>query len=328
MNSKLRISLFGLAGLVAGFTLQGCFAKQPLPECNVTITSAGLGIGPYLVVLEPVSGTGACAQLDHAYAGMQRFRTAAQGGQFSLGVRTSLVADPWLGYTYSGNADPTNDCVNEEDCQGTDDPSAACVLPLEDGGVELYDGTPVTVDMGVGTVTLADGGTYEVDPANECTYVEEEIYRADPNDQNGDRITGIGQMSVFPTDGVCTVGDFDGGVQNYEAVPLFLEDGGTSELPAITHQAEWSNFRLFMSSKVQGTAFKADLKYTEGGCVANYRALGIWPAHECMTDDDCDPVANPDAGRVFGSGLNPEFKPVCNTTLGYCVPSVDPETIK
>jgi hypothetical protein len=329
MNKTLRISLFGLAGAVAGFTLQGCFSPQPLPECSVTITSAGFGLSPYYVKLDKVDGTGTCADLDHMYAGMQRYRTKPLGGDFRLAVKASPLADPHLGYTLAANLDPTNDCANEEDCQGADDPTMACVVGASDGGVELFDGTPVDVADDVGTVNLADGGSYEVDLANECGEVQEPVYRVDPADPDGKNLNAFGKLPQFPTNGVCSIAQWEAGsgVQNFEAISETQVDGSPFTVPAEKHAIEWADFNLINSTKVPGTAFTANVKYTVGGCVANYKAVGFWPEVSCAEDVDCSPNADLDAGRVFGSGINPEFKPVCDKDRGVCVPSVDVTTL-
>ena len=111
----------------------------------------------------------------------------------------------------------------------------------------------------------------------------------------------------------------------------------TQTLPAITYKLEYTNFNVINSTKVPGTAFTADVKYTEGTCVAEYKALGFWPPVSCsnkpsegalVESGECDPNGDLDAGRVTGSGINPEFKPKCDTALGMCVPSVDVTTIK
>jgi hypothetical protein len=338
MSKNLRISLIGFAGAIAGFVLQGCFAAQPTPECSVTITAAGLGLPPYYVKLDRVSGTGSCSQLDHMYAGVQRFRTQASGGAFTFAIRSSPVVDPYLGYVYSADVDPYNNCANEENCTGEDDEpgdvSGQCVTTLGDGGVETYDGTPVSGDEAQPT----DGGEpFTIDTENECISVDDPITRADPADQNGKLLNAIGKMPQFPTNDVCAVTDFVGGEQNFQEEVLDLVDGTTTTLPAITYKLEYSNFNIINSAKVQGTAFVSDVKYTEGSCVAEYKAVGFWPEIHCSNDPsegalvdstECDPNADLDAGRVFGSGINPEFKPKCDTALGVCVPSVDVTTIK
>jgi len=327
MNSKFRTTLMGLVGAVAGFALQGCFTPQPLPECSVTITSAALGLAPYFVVLTKESANGTCGDMKSMQIGLQRYRTKASGGAFTLAVKASPVVDPYLGYVYSANQDPANDCVNEDDCQGAADPAATCVITQADGGLELPDTTPV--DPSTGDVTPTDGGDpFTVDPANECGPVDEPVYRVDPNDPDGKKLTAIGDMPQFPTNGVCTVTNFVGGAENYKAETLTLVDGTTDTLPAITYKLEFENFNVLSTTTVPGTAFTSTIKYTEGSCNATFKAIGFWPPVGCADDTDCAPNADLDAGRLFGSGINPDFKPTCNKDLKTCVPSVDLTTLK
>lgn len=353
MSKHIRLTVVGLIGAVGGFGLQGCFAPQPTPECSVTITAAALGLGPYYTKLARVDGTGTCSQLDHMQTGLQRFRTAPSGGAFKLAVKTSPVTDPFLGYVFSADTDPFNNCVNEDDCQGEDDQELSCVINVADGGVELFDGRPVTIDgAGDGTAEQADGGVFPIDLANECQSVPEPVKRRDPLDPPGAKLIATGEMPQFPNAaGVCAVTNFSGGEQNFQPEVLDLADGsGQVTLPAVTYKTEFTNFNVINTAKIPGTVFTADVKYTEGGCVANYKALGFWPGIHCsavagdadpslgdgpdadghvlVTSGDCDPTANPDAGRVYGSGINPEFKPKCDTNTGYCVPTVDVTAIK
>ncbi len=334
MSKNSRISLFGLIGGVAGFALSGCFAAQPTPECSVTITAAGQRLGPYYALLTPVDGTGSCATLDHMYMGVQRFRTQANGGAFTLAVKTSPVVDPFLGYVYQADVDPSNNCANEEDCQGEDDPTAACVRTVADGGLELDDGS--AVDPTTGTVTVADGGSFDVDLENECTSVPEPLERRDATDPDGKKLNAIGQMPQFPSNKVCTVTNFVGGEQNYQEEVLTLANGSTFTEPAVTYKTEFTNFNVITSAKVPGTAITTDMKYTEGGCVANYKVVAFWPEIHCSNpasegalvySTECDPNSDADAGRFLGSGINPAFEPKCDTARGVCVPTVDVTTI-
>lgn len=321
MNQNLRISLFGFTGAIAGFVLQGCFAPQPTPECGVTVTAAALGLNPYYVKLEKQSGTGACANLTHMSVGLMRYRTQASGGAFTVAVRPSVVVDPYLGYDFSADQDPANNCVNEEDCLGEDDPTMMCLV----SPTETIDGTPVVDD----TATPTDGGEpFVIDPANECTVVEEPLPRVDPADPDGANLNGIGQMPQFPTKNVCPITNIVGAAQNFGEEMVTLADGGTQTFPAATYKTEFTDFNIITSTKVPGTAFTANIKVTEGSCVADYKAVGFWPPIECSSEADCDPNADLDAGRIFGSGINPDFKPKCDMDLGVCVPSVDVTTIK
>lgn len=330
MNNTLRISLMGLVGAAAGFALQGCFAPQPLPECNVTVSSAAFGLTPYYVRLENPTGGSMCTPIDHLYAGMQRYRDQPLGGNFTLGVRASPVVDPLIGSNYSADVDAYNNCSHEEDCLGEEDPVNGCVNLVEDGGVELFDGTPVTVADDVGTVDLADGGSYEVDPANECMSVPDSISRVDPADPEGKKVIALGKLPTLPTDGVCAITEWEAGsgVQNFGEEMLELVDGGTETLPATTYGVQWQDFKIYNNAKVPGTAFSAKVTVTEEGCSTTYDALGVFPAVDCTTDEDCNPSSNLDAGRPLGSGISPEFKPTCDTSRGICFPSVDVTTLK
>lgn len=354
-NKSLRIGLLGLTSAVAGFALQGCFAQQPLPECSVTISAAGQGLPPYFVLLTKVdsTGPGTCGDLKTMQVGMQRFRTKANGGDFTVAIRSSPVVDPYLGYNYSENIDDSNDCVNESDCQGADDILDTCVNFVDDGGIELNDGTPViAIDDKVGNIDALDGGFVdgaedggfiELDLANECGPVPEAIERRDPTDPDGKKLSVIGKMPQFPTAGLCAVTDFTDGTENFQAETLTLVDGSTKVLDAVTYSVAWSNFKVINTAKVPSTGFIGDLKFTEGGCTANYKARGFWSgstngnaAIKCTptTDEqlsyatECDPSGDLDAGRVLGSGINPDFAPKCDKTLKVCVPSVELETLK
>lgn len=330
-TNRIRTSLLGLAGAVAGFAFQGC-TPQPLPECSVTITSAALGLGPYYVQLkkESSTGTGSCGDLTHMQVGLQRFRTAPSGGAFTLAAKTDLVTDPYLGYIYSENVDDSNDCANEDDCQGAGDLANACVNLLADGGVELNDGTVVDPTTGDFTVMYADGGSdmATADLMNECGPVADSIPRVDPADPDGKNLNAIGDMAQFPVNGQCAVTNWKGGAQNYQAEDLSLVDGTSKTLPAITYKVEFENFNVLSTTKVPGTAFTTTVKYTEGGCSATFTGVGFWPQVHCSADVDCDPSSDLDAGRLLGSGINPDFKPTCNKDLGVCVPSVDVTTLK
>lgn len=300
MNNT-RIGLLGLASAVAGFALAGCFAAQPLPECNITPTSAGLGLGAYYVQLTKIDGTGSCANLDHMNMGMQRSRLPPAMGtttpvttEFTLNLKPSLVVDPYQGLTYAADSDPSNDCTLGEEC---------------DMCVAMEDGDPDTED-------------------NLCGAVPDPVYRVDPADMDGAKQLGTGKLPQFPVDGVCTATDFTGMEQNFQEEVVDLIDGGTETFPAALVKTEWTGFEILSTAKAPGTVWRAKLKYTEGNCVANYDAFAFWPEIHCAADVDCDPFADVDAGRVLGSGINPEFKPKCDTMAGVCVPTATWDELK
>jgi hypothetical protein len=351
MNSTIRTGLLGLVGAVAGFTLQGCFAPQPVPECNLTITAAAQGLVPYYAQLKKVDATGGgtCGNLDHMYVGMQRFRTKASGGDFTVALKASVLADPYLGYAYSADTDPYNNCVAEESCNGEDDPTLGCVTTSADGGLELSDGTPV--DSTTGDVGDPNDGGYTIaDLTNTCMSVDEPVERRDPSDPDGKNLNVIAAMPQFPTAGRCALTQQSGGTENYEEVMTL-----TGSLPAVTYKVEFTDTSIINTSEIPGIAFTGKVKITEGSCVANYTMTGWWvgaglntggPEIPCTPTDasaapgsltyapECDPEANPDAGRITGSGMSPALKPLClvdtDTTRknNICAPSIDLNNVK
>jgi hypothetical protein len=296
--NNVRIGLVGLASAVAGFALSGCFASQPDPECNVVQTSAPFGLSPYLVKLAKVDGAGSCSELKSLLVGMQRSRLPPKmgtstpvNGEFYLDIKPSVLTDVAAGLAFSADSDPSNDCSAGEDCD-------QCVA----------------------------SGDPDVD--NVCQLVPDPVPRTDPSDPEGKKLLGRGTMAQFPKQGVCSATAFSEMAQAFPEEVVDLIDGGTETFPALTMKTEWSNFEILNTAKAPGTVWRARLTYTEGSCVANYDAFAFWPALHCATDADCDPVADVDAGREFGSGFNPDFKPVCNTDLGYCEPTVGWDDLK
>ena len=344
MNANnLRKSLLGLTGALGAIGLQSCTTPQPAPECTTPTSSAALFVPPFAVLLTQTDTvTGDCAGQTQMLLGSQRYRTAPQGGDFKLGLKPSLLADAYLGYVYAGNIDDSNDCVNEEDCQGADDPEAACVVKLMNGDFTLNDGTPVAAD---GTVTPASGDPYQVDLENECMAVDDPVARADESDPDGKNLVLLGEMPQFPTNNICAVSNFSGGSQNFAAVDLL--DG--TQLPATTYKVEFPEFNVISNAKAAGTAFTGKMVFTVDSCVAHYDMKGFWSGTfvgsafiPCVPDPmgeqlqyspDCDPSPNPDAAdagscerggcEVFGSGISPILEPKCDKTLKVCVPTVD-----
>jgi hypothetical protein len=327
MNS-FRLFLVGLAAAVCGFVLQGCFDKQPEPECQVTAGNVIAGVSNYKMILTELSHTGnSCPTMKAMEVGLERLY-AADGGDFSIGVRPARLVDISMGVnTPLIDTDLGNDCSKP-------DKSTQCQFCQE------FAIPP---------------------PPNVCKITAESVKRVDPTDPKGNKLTGIAHFPTFPTSSICAVADLtitahfrqeflslpDGGVSPYFAQhfpqqyatlvdagssPDFpLSDGGAVQVPPLDVSLAFTNFGVIMSSIVPGTAFTADLTYTEGtDCTATYKAVGIWPIVSCSADTDCDPAPDYDAGRITGSGMNPSFQPVCDTDRGFCVPGpgVDVTTLK
>lgn len=92
--------------------------------------------------------------------------------------------------------------------------------------------------------------------------------------------------------------------------PATPEDESLPGQPGTDVTYRWSDARLVVSADAQGTQFEADLEYTRDGCTAEYHVVGVYPAVECVSDDDCNDDKN---------GINPDFAVRCNTDLGLCV---------
>ena len=118
---------------------------------------------------------------------------------------------------------------------------------------------------------------------------------------------------------------------------------------AVDATLAWSNFRVYITADIFGTQMEADLTDTRvtptgDSCTISYRALGIAPAVSCWALDPesgdplsnadgtpqldpglCDPDANPDEGRFYGSGLSPSARFSCDPVTAFCL--VDGDTI-
>ncbi len=151
--------------------------------------------------------------------------------------------------------------------------------------------------------------------------------RVDPSDPNYAKESARGPLSSIAADskGVCsaTLAPAD---QNLPAVSVhtadFPKDGGVKNLPATHIKYDWKNFRFLNTARFPGTIVSAQLDVTVDACQATYDVEAIWPTVDCTTDEDCNPNANLDAGRVSGSGLSPDYAPKCDVDFGECIPTV------
>ncbi len=301
---------------IAGFAIQSCFSTSPPPQCQA---QSGLN---YIASFKKVGG--ACTPGDDIKGmklGMQEF-LPPQTGAASLGVKVERLFDN--AQDISANLDPANDChANAEGGKASCEYCAATNEVEKDGEITYV---PILVnDAGVtrdGGTQFPDGGRISL--ANFCEPIKESFERIDPTDEEKAGVIAVGKFPRAPANGVCIASDFTGGSQNYVAFTAPNKfDGGVFSVPALSQKYEWSNFVVVTTAVFPGTAFTAKLKYTEDGCTTDYEVRGIAPAVACKADEDCNPNANLDAGRVTGSGINPEFKPKCVVDLGYCLPTVD-----
>jgi hypothetical protein len=102
--------------------------------------------------------------------------------------------------------------------------------------------------------------------------------------------------------------------------------------PATSVTYDFSDVRVWVTTAYEGVVFAGTLTYTDEnqGCSAQYSMLGLYPLIGCGADADCDPLADPDAGRVTGSGINPDFRDNvrCDLAFGYCVLEATPKNLE
>ena len=154
----------------------------------------------------------------------------------------------------------------------------------------------------------------------------------DPTDPESEGDTATGSVCDTTT-GFCTPGcratDENGDpAPNSCAAPFQCASTdntiGKCFLPPANYKYEWKNLKFFVTAAAPGTQFTGDLTYTEDGCTIEYEAIGLWPAVWCLNEnyepDDslCSPCPDSEAGRVYGSGINPDFPVKCDADLGFC----------
>jgi len=97
----------------------------------------------------------------------------------------------------------------------------------------------------------------------------------------------------------------------------------------------WNNVRIYDSTAIPGTQWTADLTYSEGSCVAKYKAVGLFPAISCAVLSGGKPQTDPNTGklvvnpalcksRVLGLSIDPHFPVTCDDNSGLCVLAGDP----
>jgi hypothetical protein len=150
-------------------------------------------------------------------------------------------------------------------------------------------------------------------------------------DEKGVNLNAIGKFPQVPgADDFCVASDLSVAKADFEkADETLLADGGVDlpEIPATSIAYEFTDLKVLVTPEAPGTQFTANVKYTQDGCTATYSAIGMWPAHGCGSDDDCDPLPNLDAGRVTGSGINPSFPVKCDMDLGMCMITKPPPAL-
>jgi len=170
---------------------------------------------------------------------------------------------------------------------------------------------------------------------------------------SGDAAFALGPFAgAQPSGGLCSVPTFRAAHMRFAAVPATPDDPATTGkdesdpgLPAFEGTWSWSNVTFVSTADAPGTAFAGTVNTTtpdEDGnaCSFVYKAVGLFPAVACGTDDETKPIADakghaptdasweptfeqkadpaqcaaeadPKNGRPLGSGINPNFRTVC-----------------
>lgn len=152
--------------------------------------------------------------------------------------------------------------------------------------------------------------------------------RVDPADPDAKKVNAIANFTANPTAGKCLANGFSAAEQSFEASSFDrdLPDGGTETvpLPAYTVKFQFNDLTFTSTTAAPGTVFEGTVVYTLDTCTANYKVEGLWPSHSCDDGNGnpdptlCDPRPDLDAGRAFGSGINPDFKVRCDPVSLHC----------
>ena len=183
-------------------------------------------------------------------------------------------------------------------------------------------------------VCLVGHGPYAVkynlksgDPASACGARKGEVVGVQkynrpstPNDQTvafkTATLTGLsagadnGQADLaIISQGKLTGGDPDG--DNFCTAPSLSTVHYVDDTSDISYA--WNSVKFYVTPRIPGTQFTADLTYTENGCTANFTAVGVFPAVPCDVTEN--KVKHGDVTLCTESGdfgaLNPDFPVVC-----------------
>jgi len=124
----------------------------------------------------------------------------------------------------------------------------------------------------------------------------------------------------------CSIANFSKAEQNIPA-----SAGGPGDIVY-----EWSNARFLTQANVPGTQMMASLKYTEGGCTAEYKVVAMQPYKDCtkmdaegsaVLDPDGNPVGDDSLCQGPSSNVNPDFAVSCEPNLLRCTLNSDPPSL-
>jgi hypothetical protein len=153
----------------------------------------------------------------------------------------------------------------------------------------------------------------------------------------------IGDYTTDPDDkDLCYAGGANGTAalsvaeQRLPEIPAMDDGMGgmTDPIPAEHVRQQWQNLKIYVTAQVPGTQITGEMTFENvlEGCSARYKVVALFPSVYCgvdadgdaktpdvASDEQCAAEADPDRGRILGSGLNPDFKTKCDPELLHCV---------
>jgi hypothetical protein len=170
---------------------------------------------------------------------------------------------------------------------------------------------------------------------------EWEVLQGTDFDRKANKAFALGQYSSAPDDDdICYAGGANKtpalsvAELNLPEVMTEDKDGNPVTVPAQHVRQEWRNIRVYVTAGAPGTQAVGEMTYEDvlAGCSATYSFIALYPSVYCGADKDknpmtpdvvdedaCNPKADPSKGRVFGSGINPDFKVRCDPEVLHCV---------
>jgi len=107
---------------------------------------------------------------------------------------------------------------------------------------------------------------------------------------------------------------------------VFLNEDSSTEPPTDTPEPPnprsiaITSLKFLSAPQYQGSQLEVAATYTNGDCSASYTGIGLTPLVQCESDDNCNPFADPAAGRSTGSGINPAYPVSCSNEVAQLFP--------
>jgi len=166
---------------------------------------------------------------------------------------------------------------------------------------------------------------------------------APPNDPvitEADKFFAYGDYTNLPdANNICFAGGNGVADLGVSEIDVPDTDGGLDKdmmqivLPATHYKQEFKNVKIYVTAEIPGQQAVGLMHFEDvlKGCQADYSFVAIAPSVACeATDADgkptglpdneaCNPKADPEKGRIFGSGINPSFAVSCDPDTLHCL---------